>query len=60
MLTKMARLIIIVVQIVLQIIINKREKMKDNILDFICVLLIFACLYMLLLLGHGLDLLTLR
>jgi len=56
----MARLIIIVVQIVLQIIINKREKMKDNILDFICVLLIFACLYMLLLLGHGLDLLTLR
>lgn len=34
--------------------------MKNNIMDFICVLLMFACFYMLLLLGHGFDLLTLK
>ena len=34
--------------------------MKNKIMDFICVLLMFACFYMLLLLGHGFDLLTLK
>ena len=34
--------------------------MKNKIQNFIAVLLMFACFYMLLLLGHGFDLLTLR
>ena len=39
---------------------HRSINMKDKILDFIAVLLMFACFYMLLLLGHGFDLLTLR
>ena len=34
--------------------------MKNKIMDFICVFLIFAFFYMLLLLGHGFDLLTVK